>query len=261
MAHATLRPPLPCSSVPPLGWVANKESELNIIEAMSARHAVRDYSDQPVDEATLDDLRSLVDQLNERHGLNIQLVIDDGDAFGECPTHYGRFKGVHHCFALIGRDDDPADLDERAGYSGERLALEAVMRGLDTGWAVLHESREHAGAWLLDDDERMPAVIAFGHGNRPGRPHRSKPVQELGAVEGAPADDPLSGAPEWFVKGLEAVQLAPSALGKQPVHFTLLADGRTIRGEALEGVQAEICLGVAKLHFELGAGEGNFVWA
>lgn len=238
---------------------------MNIIEAMSERHAVRDFSDRPIEDATLDAIRALIGQLNDRYDLNIQLVHDDGDAFGDCPTHYGRFKGVRYCIALIGADrGDPAGLDERAGYCGERLALEAVSLGLDTGWAVLHESTEHAGAWTMGEGERMPAAIAVGYGNRPGRPHRSKSIEELGAVEGAAnagEPDSLAGAPAWFVQGLEAVQLAPSALGKQPVHFTLLADGCTVRGEALEGVQAEICLGVAKLHFELGAGEGNFAWA
>lgn len=233
---------------------------MNLIEAMSARHAVRDYSDRPIDESALEALRTLIAQLNAEHRLNIQLVHDDGNAFGECPTHYGRFKGVHDCIALVGDDSDPADLDERAGYCGERLALEAVTLGLDTGWAVLHESREHDGAWQMGDAERMPAVIAIGYGNRPGRPHRSKPVEQLGAVDGAPESDPLAGAPAWFVQALEAVQLAPSALGKQPVHFVLLADG-TVRAEATEGVQAEICLGVAKLHFELGAGDHDVVWA
>lgn len=232
---------------------------MNLIEAMSARHAVRDYDDaRPIEPAVLDALETLITQLNADHDLDIQLVHDDGDAFGECPTHYGRFKGVRYCIALIGRDGgDAAGLDERAGYCGERLALEAVSLGLDTGWAVLHESREHSGAWRMDDDERMPAVIAIGHGNRPGRPHRSKPVEELGAVESGSFDD----APDWFVHGIEAVQLAPSALGKQPVRFTLLSDGRTVRAEALDGVQAEICLGVARLHFELGAGDADFAWA
>lgn len=235
---------------------------MNLIEAMNARHAVRDYSDRPIEADTLAALRELIGRLNAEHRMHIQLVHDDGDAFGECPTHYGRFKGVHYCIALIGEDgDDPADLDERAGYCGERLALEAVSLGLDTGWAVLHESREHDGAWTMDDHERMPAVIALGHGNRPGRPHRSKPVDQLGSVEGADGADPLAGAPAWFVAALEAVQLAPSALGRQPVHFTLLADGRTVRAEATDGVQAEICLGVARLHFELGAAGADFAWA
>ena len=52
----------------------------------------------------------------------------------------------------------------------------------------------------------------------------------------------LSGAPDWFLSGLRAVALAPSALGKQPVRFTLLEDGKTVLAQPLEGVQADICL-------------------
>ncbi|KFI45184.1 nitroreductase family protein [Bifidobacterium biavatii] len=234
---------------------------MNITEAMEARHAVRDFTDQPIDAAVLDKLRAAVAEANAQGGLDIRLVHDDTDAFGGCPTHYGRFKNVRWCFALIGHDADtgPADLDKRAGYFGERLALTAVSLGLDTGWAVLHEVAEHDDFWHLADGERMPAVIALGHGARPGRPHRSRPVEELGAVEGAGT---LADAPAWFVSALEAAQLAPSALGKQPFRFTLLADGLTVRAEALEGVQSDIGLGIAKLHMELGAAAAGhtIVW-
>lgn len=237
---------------------------MDIIEAMKARHAVRDYTDQPIDTETLDALRTAISQANAASGLDIQLIHDDGDAFGGCPTHYGRFRNVRYCIALIGTDaGDPAMLDERVGYYGERLALEAVRLGLDTGWVVLHDTTEHHGLWHIDDGERMPAAIAIGHGSRPGRPHRSKPVEELGSVQAAdgalePAD--MNHAPQWFVRALEMVQLAPSALGKQPYRFTLLADGHTVRAEALDEVQSAIGLGIAKLHFELGAGDADMTW-
>lgn len=230
---------------------------MDIIEAMGARHAVRDYTDEPIGDAELDALRMAVAQANADGGLDIQLVHDDKDALGGCPTHYGRFRNVRYCIALIGRDDDPDALDEKVGYWGERLALEAVRLGLDTGWVVLHETGEHEGHWTIGEGERMPAAIAVGHGARAGRPHRSKPVEELGTLESGSFAD----APDWFVHGLEAVQLAPSALGKQPFRFTLLDDGRTVRAEALDGVQAHICLGVARLHFELGTGGDRFAWA
>ena len=121
----------------------------------------------------------------------------------------------------------------------------------------MHETADHDGAWTLAEGERMPAAIVLGHGNRPGRPHRSKPAKELGAAE----TGDYANAPAWFKRGVEASMLAPSALGKQPFRFTLLADGRTVRAEALEGVQPEIGLGIAKLHFELAAGTDSFVWA
>ena len=181
---------------------------------------------------------------------------DDTDAFGGCPTHYGRFKNVRYCIALIGSDDeDPAQLDRKVGYYGERLALTATQLGMGSSWVVLHETHDHDGRWRLGEGERMPAALALGYGNRPGRAHRSKPLEELGAVE----NGDLSGAPDWFLSGLHAVALAPSALGKQPVRFTLLEDGKTVLAQPLEGVQADICLGIARYHFEVGSGHTDIV--
>lgn len=232
---------------------------MDIAEAMACRHAVRDYSDRPIDPDALDDLAQAIAQTNHDAGLHVQLIDTHetgADAFGGCPTHYGRFRNVRYCIALIGQDakttdaDDPStDLDERVGYYGERLALKATMLGLDTSWVVLHETDQHEGVWHMEPGERMPAAIAVGHGARPGRPHRSKPIEQLGSLE----HGGLDGAPDWFIRGLEAVALAPSALGKQPVHFTLMDDG-TVRAETLEGVQSEICLGIARYHFEAGSG-------
>ena len=44
-------------------------------------------------------------------------------------------------------------------------------------------------------------------------------------------------------------------------HGFSIALNRFGEGRALEGVQSEIGLGIAKLHFELGAGNGSFAWA
>ena len=232
---------------------------MNLLESMQKRHAVRDYNDEPLTAEQVNTLDEAIAAANAKQGLDIQLIHDVDDAFGGCPTHYGRFKNVHNLIALLGTDSpsNEAILDEKVGNAGQLLALTAASLGLDTSWVVLHETADHDGAWTLAEGERMPAAIALGHGNRPGRPHRSKPAKELGAVE----TGDYANAPDWFKRGVEASMLAPSALGKQPFRFTLLADGRTVRAEALEGVQPEIGLGIAKLHFELAAGTDSFVWA
>ncbi|KAA8826089.1 nitroreductase [Bifidobacterium reuteri] len=250
---------------------------MNLLESMKERHAVRNFSEEPLAAEQIATLSRLIDELNGTYDLHIQLIHDAEDALGGCPTHYGRFSGVHNLIALIGsdepegsetsgKDDDGTDagvcddghrLDEQVGYAGELLALNAVSLGLDTSWVVLHETQDHHGAWTIGTGQRMPAAIALGHGTRPGRPHRSRPAEELGTV----ANGTYADAPEWFHAGIEAVMLAPSALGKQPVRFELLEDGRTVRAQALDGVQAHICLGIARLHFELGAGTGRFDWA
>ena len=206
---------------------------MNLLESMQKRHAVRDYNDEPLTAEQVNTLDEAIAAANAKQGLDL--------------------------IALIGTDSpsNEAILDEKVGHAGQLLALTAVSLGLDTSWVVLHETADHDGAWTLAEGERMPAAIALGHGNRPGRPHRSKPAKELGAVE----TGDYANAPDWFKRGVEASMLAPSALGKQPFRFTLLADGRTVRAEALEGVQPEIGLGIAKMHFELAAGTDSFVWA
>lgn len=232
---------------------------MNLLEATQTRHAVRNYTDEALTAEQVAALEDAIHAVNDEHGLDIQLIHDVDDAFGGCPTHYGRFKNVRNLIALIGRDsnDDEAMLDKKIGHAGQLLALTAVALGLDTSWVVLHETGEHDGAWTFAEGERMPAAIALGHANRPGRPHRSKPAEELGAVE----HGEYAAAPAWFKQGVETAMLAPSALGKQPFRFTLLEDGHTVKAEALEGLQPEIGLGIAKLHFELGAGAGKFSWA
>ena len=132
---------------------------MNIVEAMERRHAVRDFSDRPIDDDTLRALNEAVDAANADGGLDVQLVQDDTDAFGGCPTHYGRFKNVRYCIALIGSDDeDPAQLDRKVGYYGERLALTATQLGMGSSWVVLHETHDHDGRWRLGEGERMPAA-------------------------------------------------------------------------------------------------------
>ena len=136
---------------------------MNIVEAMERRHAIRDFNDRPIDDDTLRALNEAVDAANADGGLDVQLVQDDTDAFGGCPTHYGRFKNVRYCIALIGSDDeDPAQLDRKVGYYGERLALTATQLGMGSSWVVLHETHDHDGRWRLGEGERMPAALALG---------------------------------------------------------------------------------------------------
>ena len=73
-------------------------------------------------------------------------------------------------------------------------------------------------------------------------------------------------APEWFARGVELALLAPTAMNQQKFRFELLdgdADAGKPRVKATTGLgsYAAIDLGIAKLHFELGAGPDAFKWA
>lgn len=69
-------------------------------------------------------------------------------------------------------------------------------------------------------------------------------------------------APAWFSAGVEAARLAPTALNQQRFRFELLEDGRTVRAHALPAVSCgKVDLGIARLHFELGANAVSRDWA
>lgn len=99
--------------------------------------------------------------------------------------------------------------------------------------------------------EALRLVIAIGYGQTQGVSHRSKTPEEV-----AQADGPM---PEWFRHGVQAALLAPTAMNQQKFRFTLRGDA--VSAGAGLGFYSKIDLGIAKYHFELGAGAEQFHWA
>lgn len=218
------------------------------LEAILARHSVRQYLNKPLKPDELATLRAEVDACNRESGLHLQLVTNEPKAFEGGMARYGKFNGVQNYFALVGKAGP--DLQERVGYWGERLVLAAQAMGLNTCWVALTFSKVKS-AYTLDSGEKLAAVIALGHGVTQGVPHKSKPMEEL-----AKADGPM---PDWFRAGMEAVLLAPTAVNQQKFLFTLAGDG-SVSAQAGHAFYAKMDLGIAKYHFEVGAGKENFQW-
>ena len=63
----------------------------------------------------------------------------------------------------------------------------------------------------------------------------------------------------WFRSGMEAAMLAPTAMNQQKFLFTL--SGNTVKAQATGGFYSKVDLGIAKYHFEIGAGRDDFQWA
>lgn len=83
---------------------------MDLNEAMTERHSVRMYTDEPVDKTLLDEIAAEVKRCNAASGLHFQMVSGLEDAFCGYKTHYGRFSGVHNAIALITPIDVPYDL-------------------------------------------------------------------------------------------------------------------------------------------------------
>lgn len=226
-------------------------------EAMLARHSVRQYKDEPLPAEVVAQLKEAVDAANAESGLHIQLVTEEPEAFGSGLAHYGSFRGVRNYFAVCGPKGH--DAEELAGYYGERLVLLAKTLGLNTCWVALTFSKRKA-RFALAAGERLIIMIALGYGETQGSQHKSKDASAVAETAGE--------VPQWFADGVAAALTAPTAINQQKFRFALTGETDPATGKPLVraavnglGTNTRIDLGIAKYHFELGAGKDNFAWA
>ena len=220
---------------------------MELMEAMKARHSVRSYSDRAIEPEKKQALTKKIKEINKESGLHIQLICDEPKAFDSFMAHYGKFSGVTNYFALIGKKS--ADLSEKCGYYGEQLVLLAQQLGLNTCWVAMSYSKVKS-AYKIGPGEKLVIVISLGYGNTQGVPHKSKAIADV-----SKADVPA----EWFTTGVSAALLAPTAMNQQKFRFEKTGD--KVRAAAGSGFYSKVDLGIAKLHFEIGAGTENFEWA
>ena len=149
---------------------------MTILDAIKERHSVRSYRDIPIPKDVVAEFNQEIDRCNRESGLNIQLTTDEERAFGGMMAHYGKFSGVKNYIALVGKKS--ADLDEKIGYYGERVAIKAQRLGLNTCWVAMTFSKRKCGA-VVNRGEKLVCVISVGYGETQGVPHKSKPVSAL----------------------------------------------------------------------------------
>ena len=217
---------------------------MTIQEAIRERHSVRRFTQEPIGPWEVSELNRLIDEVNRESGLHMQLILDDPESFSTLLAHYGRFANANNYIAIVGPRDMP-DLDEKAGYYGQKLVLEAQMMGLRTCWAGGSFSRGKCRA-ELDSGEKIVLVIAIGYGQNDGREHRSKPMEKVCIV---PEDE----MPVWFRKGLEAALLAPTAINQQKFTISMDAGGNAVI-TAGRGPFSKVDLGIVKFNFEAASG-------
>jgi len=214
---------------------------MDLLEAVKARHSVRSYTDKKIEGETLDQLQKTIDECNSKSGLNIQLCLNEPEAFSSFMAKYGNFKNVKNYIALIGKKD--SRLEEKIGYYGEMIALKAQQLGMNTCWVAMTYNKKKCAA-KVNAGEKLLMVLSLGYGENSGVLHKSKPIEILSSVKGD--------MPDWFMKGMEAVQLAPTAMNQQKFLFEL--QDNIVKTNAGSGFYTKVDLGIAKYHFEIGSG-------
>ena len=225
---------------------------MTIQEAIEARHSVRAYKDQPLSEEIVKVLEDEIVKLNNEGQLHIQLICNEPKAFQGMLAKYGKFRNANNYLVMAGKRAD--DLDERIGYYGERLVLLAQTIGLNTCWVGL-SYKKIPDTYVLEEGEVIKAYIAIGYGETQGSVHKIKTVEQVSNASDI--------TPSWFKKGVEAALLAPTAVNQQKFSFEYVGvknnrhQIRAKKGFSMIGY-TKMDLGIARYHFEIGAGEVNF---
>ena len=243
-----------------------------LIDAINIRTTIRDYDPDPIGENRVRQLDMTIDAINTVSGLHLRLVRDHPEVFAEVNAS-GHFHNAYAFIAVAGPRDDVQSM-EKAGFYAQRVVLAATLSGLGTGWV--------AGSWNRALAERCSGLgaaealylgITIGH----PRDHRARlrndyrelceiqrthrPSKSLERLTTNP--DALRTAPDWFRKGVTAVAKAPSAMNRQPIIFSYDPINGRASAQITAGVASDyalVDLGIAKLHFQIGAGEGTWRW-
>ncbi len=224
-------------------------------EAIKARHSVRRYVSRALSPEIIKTLQDKIDECNKLGNLNIQLVVGETRAFSGLAA-YGKFSGVENYFVMVAKKGD--DCDERIGYYGQQLVLLAQSLGLNTCWAGI-SYRKVANAYEVGKDEKLVCMISLGYGETQGPEAKHKPIEQISNC--------CDNSPQWFKDAVKAVQLAPTAINQQKFYFELLPQQSNglpvVKAHRLFSIvgYTKMDLGIAKLHFEIGADAQKFVWA
>lgn len=221
---------------------------MTLLQAMEQRHSVRSYTDQRIEGDALAQLRTTINKCNRDGNMNIQLCLNEPNAFSGMMARYGKFSNVKNYIALVG--EKGADLDEKSGYYGEKIVLEAQRLGLSTCWVAMTYSKGKSTA-TVNKGEKLVMVISIGYAQAKGADHKVKSIEELCKTTGS--------MPDWFLNGVKAAQLAPTAMNQQK--FCLELEGNTVKATPGTGFYTKVDLGIVKYHFEVGAGKGKWKWA
>ena len=203
-----------------------------MLDLMKERHSVRQYSDKKIDGDVKTKLDAYVASINEESRLSMQIFYNEPNCFNSMLAHYGKFSNVKNYIAIVGKKEE----QEKSGYYGEKLVLKCQELGLNTCWVALTHGKVNV---QTKPQQKLLILIALGYGTNTGVAHKSKPIKELCKEDAYP---------EWFMKGMEAVSLAPTAMNQQKFLFEM--NNGQVYAKALRGFYSKIDLGIVKYHFE-----------
>ena len=220
---------------------------MNLKEAIDLRRSVRKYLNVAIEQEKVDKLNEIIAELNKTLDLHIQLVLNDTDVSTKNgKPKYGAFENAYNYFVLAGKKCK--NLNEKLGYAGECLALNCVTMDLGTCFVGMSYTN-NKDKYTLEADEKLDLMLYVGYSNGTEHARKSKTYDDVAKGENVPA---------WFIDGVEAALLAPTALNQQKFSFEYI-DGR-VKAKYGLGVFTKTDLGIVKYNFEIASGKDSSIW-
>ena len=231
--------------------------------AIAARRSRRSYDkSKHIETKVREQLQGVCTSFRPYTCARVEFVAEPpDDIFANAIGFYGNIKNAPAFLAFIGDISDP-NVQEKMGYTGEGIVLEATRLGLGTCWVALTYNAKSVSSMInINVSEKLLSVSPVGYTIEKwtfeekmftgfGAMHQRKPLSSM--VTGIRE----SQWPKWARTAVEAARLAPSATNRQPWNFNIEHDSITlsVKNTGMEfNVSKRLDCGIAMLHMELGA--------
>ena len=213
-------------------------------EAILKRLSRRTYG-EPLDEAEIREINSLIQDINKKTGLTLFLETHAEEAFASKKYTKGF---IHHATSVIlmKGPSNLSNLKEKIGYYGEGLVLDLVDRNYGTCWVAGTMDRS---VFTEDDNETLVCVLIVGNVGVQDVPEKT--VRSMIRMSVKKPQEMIEGdteIPEWIMHAMDAVVKAPSAMNRQKPFFRF--SGGILTAEVPDDYVMDLVdLGIAKRHF------------
>lgn len=230
--------------------------------AIFHRISRRNFDAKGLKPQELDSFREFCHDFKPFNGVRAELSIDSSDrVFKGAIGSYGKIKGAPVYIAFIGDKNDP-NINEKIGYFGEGIILEATAQGFGTCWiGGFFNPEVIADSLKIQGNEKIYAVTPIGHALEEFSSQENRMRRYLKAHKRIPTEELVTGIGKdewhkWVEEAIKSARVSPSAHNNQPWEFNVNAESITISVNKKRGTLQQfnrIDCGIALLHIQLGA--------
>lgn len=183
---------------------------MNLYEAIYARHSVRKFRMEPVDDTIINGIFKFLEE-SEPLFPEIKITARIYPSQGQ-KVRFSGFSNVSAPHYLVLYTEKKEKSEMNAGYVMQQTALYLTSRGVGSCYQGMAKKRD---ANLEEEGLSCVMVMAFGYPKSPGKSREAKrlSLEELCAVKNQPKTHTR--------ELLEAARLAPSSFNSQPWRFVV----------------------------------------